>query len=477
MGEEITENSFGPLAYENYYARLADETSVLHQWLLDGRLNTPAAWGGFEQEAWLLTPDFSPAPVNDKFIEAANSEMVSAELARFNIELNVEPQKLEGSYLRRFHRDLQDNWDRCARIADSIGVRQLMIGILPNLQDSDLVLENMSSLNRYRALNEQIMLARQGIPMHLDIAGHEHLKSTHHDVMLESAATSFQIHRQVPADLAPRYINAAIAISALSVAVGTNSPYLFGRRLWEETRIPLFEQAVEVGGLGNAVQGPVRRVTFGSSYIRQDVFECFRENLEHYPVLLPVELDAPVQSLPHLRLHNGTIWRWNRPLLGFDNGGTPHIRLEHRVISAGPSIVDEIANAAFFYGLLEWTAGLEKPVELEIEHAVAKSNFYEAARLGMDAHITWFDNSHVQISRLILDDLLPKVRLGLERLDTDPADIDDYIGIIEARIRKHQAGSHWQRAFVEKNGGDMRALTKASYEYQQTGNPVHDWPI
>ncbi|MEX2352932.1 MAG: glutamate--cysteine ligase, partial [Gammaproteobacteria bacterium] len=380
MGEEISAEKPDASTYALFHSRLEAETGVLKDWIAAGRLNNKQAVGGFEQEAWLVNRNFKPAPINEKFIAASHSDLISAELARFNIELNVEPLPLSGNALGRFHSELQAVWDNCVGTADTLDTNLIMIGILPTLESTDLVVGNMSTLNRYKALNEQVMIARRGRPMHIDIKGHEHLKSNHYDVMLESAATSFQIHRQIPADTAPRYVNAAIIASALTVAVGANSPYLFGKQLWEETRIPLFEQAVEVGGLGSAEHGPIRRVTFGGGYLKQDVFECFRENLEHYPILLPVKLDAEEKTLPYLRLHNGTIWRWNRPLLGFDDNGNPHIRIEHRVISAGPTIVDEIANAAFFYGLQEWMATLDTPLEHEIEHAQAKSNFYEGAR-------------------------------------------------------------------------------------------------
>jgi hypothetical protein len=477
MGEEIADDKFSPSAYEEFSSRLANETNVLKSWLSEGRLKDSRAFGGFEQEAWLLDDTFNPAPLNEVFIETANSELVSAELAKFNVELNVYPLELHGSCMRDFHDELQDNWNYCADIAKRIGTRLTMIGILPTVRDEDLVIENMSSLNRYKALNEQVMLARKGRPMHLDIIGHEHLESIHYDVMLESAATSFQIHRQVPTEIAARYINTSIAISAITVAIGTNSPYLFGKHLWEETRIPLFEQAVEVGGLGSAVQGPIRRVTFGGNYLRHDVFECFKENLDHYPVLLPVQLDNSSHSLPHLRLHNGTIWRWNRPLLGFDSSGEPHIRVEHRVVSAGPTIIDEIANAVFYYGLMEWFTGLDDPIEIIIPHSQAKNNFYEAARLGIDAHIDWLDEKKIQIGKLVLDDLLEKSRLGLQKLEVDQTDIDDYLGIIEARVSKHQCGSHWQKAFVDKNGPDMYGMLEEYYKYQNSGNAVHDWPL
>jgi hypothetical protein len=477
MGEEISAIRFKKSDYQRFTANLTAETSELKAWIAANRLNDNRAMGGFEQEAWLIDDNFRPAPLNEKFITTAQNELVSAELAKFNIELNVNPLELQGKALRNFHAELEAVWSDCGRVADLLGTRLAMIGILPTVQDDDLTLKHMSTMNRYKALNEQVMRARKGLPIKLDIVGREHLQTTHSDVMLESAATSFQIHRQMPFDKATRYFNAAIVASAFTVAAGANSPYLFGRHLWEESRIPLFEQAVEVGGYGSADRGPIRRVTFGSGYVRQSLFECFQENLDHYPVLLPVELEAPAEQLPHVRLHNGTIWRWNRPLVGFDDAGVPHVRLEHRVVSSGPTVIDEIANAAFFYGLNEWMATCDEPIENQLEHAQVKHNFYEGARLGLEAHVKWLDDKTVQIGKLICDELLDKARLGLQQLDIDPDDINDYLGIIEARVRSRQTGAYWQRSFAEHNGHNMLTLLQAYYEHQQKGRPVHEWPL
>ncbi|NNE37672.1 MAG: glutamate--cysteine ligase, partial [Gammaproteobacteria bacterium] len=313
MGDEISTHLFDETAYQQFQKCLESETSLLNEWLHTNKLNDDKPVGGFEQEAWLIDKHFNPAPLNEKFMGIANQDYICAELAQFNIELNVTPLTLTGSCLSELQNELDTNWQYCQQVADKLDCKLVMIGILPTVRDQDLTLKNLSPLNRYKALNEQVMQARKGMPMHLEITGTEHLESVHYDVMLESAATSFQIHRQIPANLAPAYINYSMILSAITVAVGANSPYLFGKQLWEETRIPLFEQAVEVGGMGSAVHGPIRRVSFGNGYIRNDIFECFLENLEHYPVLLPVELDDSNSDLPYLRLHNGTIWRWNRP--------------------------------------------------------------------------------------------------------------------------------------------------------------------
>ena len=474
MGDEIKSSQFSAQDYSAYYKKLKNETEVLKALFEGEAFQDDHAMCGIEQEAWITNNNNFPAPENQTLLDGIPSDLLSPELAKFNIELNVHPQDIRNNGLRKMHDELSHLWGQCQ---DKLREKELslhMIGILPTIRDQELVVANMSSMNRFQALNEQVMKSRKGKPLNLNIVGKEHLKSEHYDVMLESAATSFQIHRQVPEKQSARYYNAAVLISAPMVALCANSPFLFGRALWDETRIPLFEQAVETGGYGDAANGPIRRVTFGSYYARQSIFEAFQENLDHYPVLLPVNLDDKDFSLPYLRMHNGTIWRWNRPLVGFDEKNNPHVRIEHRVISAGPTILDEIANTAFFYGLQEYYANLEEPPESQLSFSESKNNFYTAAQHGLNAKIHWLNGKKVPILTLLLD-LIENSRQGLRMLDVEECDIQHYLTIIDARLRKKQSGAEWQKNYVEKHGRDMNQLAKRYLSLQNSGNPVHDW--
>ncbi|MEJ2685671.1 MAG: glutamate-cysteine ligase family protein [Gammaproteobacteria bacterium] len=478
MGQEITDSRFTDDDFVRFRRRLDVETGLLRQWFLDGRFAHGEPVAGFELEAWLVDAHNRPAPVNEAYLAALDDPLVVPELARFNVELNGPPEPLRGAVLARLHASLEGTWQRCRQAAQSMGVGLVMIGILPTLEDIHLILRNMSRLRRYRALNEQVFRQRQGRALQLEIHGREQLHSGHRDVMLESAATSFQIHFQVPLAHAMRCYNSAHIVAAPLVAVAANSPYLFGRDLWDETRIPLFEQAVAVGGYADAAQGPTRRVTFGTGYARESLFEVFLENLEHYPVLLPMDFeDERPERLAHVRLHNGTIWRWNRPLIGFDEDGTPHLRIEHRVVPGGPSIVDEIANAAFFFGLLRALMDAEVAPELRLPFDQARDNFYWAARDGLDAHIVWLDGRRQRMQSLVLDRLLPLARRGLDLLHIEQADRDRYLEVIEGRVRNACNGAAWQRAFVARHGRDMAALTAAYRLRQDSGLPVHEWDI
>ena len=367
-------------------------------------------------------------------------------------------------------------WQQGSKVAASLGGQLAMIGILPTVDNQHLTIENISSMNRYRVLNEQVLRQRAGRPLELNIHGADHLRTSHMDVMFESATTSFQIHLQIPVDIAVRAYNASVIASAATVAVSANSPYLCGRDLWAETRIPLFEQSVEVGGYEPAAHGPMRRVTFGSGYLHHSMFECFRENLDHYPVLLPELIDSPPEKFSNVRLQNGTLWRWNRPLIGIENDQY-HIRIEHRVVPAGPSVIDAIANAAFYYGLTLNLMQREIQPEMQLPFNLARDNFYSAAKHAFDAHIVWLDGNKNNIRNLILKDLIPMAENGLDSAGIDSQDIATYLGVIEQRAKNSCNGAAWQRAYIAKHGLDLPKLTEAYVLRQNSGIPVHEWDL
>ena len=474
MGREITSVRFEPRDFERFRAHLAQETELLDRWLREGRFDRSAFMTGFELEAWLLDRNFFPAPINEAYLSHLNDPLVVPELSKFNVELNGTPQALTGRALSVLEAELTATWHRCLQAAHELEGTLVMIGILPTIREKDLCLANISPLNRYYALNNEVLKLRGGRPIRLDISGREHLRLSHADVMLEAATTSFQVHLQAPADEAARYYNASVILSAPMVAVAANSPSLFRKRLWEETRIPLFEQAVDTGDLAHP---ELRRVTFGSGYLRESAGECYRENLERYPVLLPMHFDSGAKRLEHLRLHNGTIWRWNRMLVGFDAHATPHLRVEHRVMPAGPTIADMISNAALYLGAARFLAGLRVPPEADLAFADARDNFYRAAKDGLAAQLVWLDGHPVDAATLLADEIIPMAREGLKILGIDEEDTERYLDIVAARVRTGQNGSAWQRAHLDKHGGDCFRLTADYLEHQRTANPVHEWDV
>ena len=471
MGQEIDNTKFNEDDYINFRKNLENETDILTSLFNDNVLSEDQLMGGFEVESWLLNERYQPAYVNKEFIEAFDSGLATQELAKFNLEFNNTPQVLSGSALSSFHQELIDIWRHAESTASKLEIPSslLLIGTLPTLDLGDLNNHSMSDMNRYRALNQEIMHRRKEKPVHLCIKGNEQLDIYSHDVMLEASTTSFQIHTKVPAKDAHHYYNASIIISAPMVAITANSPFAFGKNLWSETRIPLFEQSIDT----NNPNAPIKRVSFGSGFAKQSILECFHENLNDFHILLPI-IDPHKDKLPHLRLHNGTIWRWNRPLIGFNENNQPHIRIEHRAIASGPTIIDMIANATFYFGLQAyWAQKLKRGYPLPGFETV-KRNFYSAASNALNGKIDWHGKSQ-DLHLLLGDELLSQAKEGLDSLNIDSKDSDKYLGIIEGRISNQQTGASWQRAYVNFHNCDMTELTHAYQSLQKSEQPVHTW--
>ena len=471
MGQEIENKVFTKDDYVKFRQYLEKETELLTSWFNDGALSNDGLMGGFEIESWLLNESFQPAPNNKEFIAKFDSDLASPELAKFNLEFNNTPLELLDSALSDFHQESINIWENAQKVAANLSDPSslLLIGTLPTLSLSDLNEHSMSDMNRYRALNNEIMMRRKKKPVHLFIQGHELLDLYSHDVMLEASTTSFQIHTKVPAKDAHHYYNASTIISAPLVAITANSPYIFGKNVWSETRIPLFEQSIDT----NNPNAPIKRVSFGSGFAQESILECFCENLNDFHILLPIIAENNT-NLAHLRLHNGTIWRWNRPLVGFSDTNEAHIRIEHRAIAAGPTIIDMIANAAFYYGLqMFWSQRLKQGHALPLFEET-KDNFYIAATGDLHSTIKWFGKS-MDLKSLLLNELLPQAEQGLNELQICPEDINKYLSLIEARIINEQTGANWQRKYVSSHNCDMTELTYAYQILQKTEQPIHSW--
>ena len=472
MGQEIEKTIFSKEDYDQFRHYLKKETSNLVEWFNDGVLTNESLMGGFEIESWLIDDALLAAPVNQEFLDRFNSSLATPELAQFNLEFNNLPRNLSATVLADFHDEILDTWKQAVKVANNLSIPSslLLIGTLPTLNLSDLNEHSMSDMNRYRALNSEIMNRRKKKPVHLYIQGHELLDLYSHDVMLESSTTSFQIHTKVPARDAHHYYNAAIIVSAPLVAITANSPYVFGKNLWSETRIPLFEQSIDT----NNPKAPFKRVSFGSGYAQKSILECFHENLKDFHILLPT-VEENNNSLAHLRLHNGTIWRWNRPLLGFNSTGEPHIRIEHRAIAAGPTLIDMMANATFYFGLQHYWAQRFKQNQALPAFEETKSNFYLAAKHDLQDYVMHWFGKTMDPTELLRDVLLTQAEQGLHDLQINPTDIEKYLGIIAARIDAQQTGASWQRKYMATHGSNMTELTHAYQTLQITGEPVHTW--
>jgi hypothetical protein len=476
MGQEIPQSAFFAEDFARFRARLAAETQALARFAAEGGFSDPRFFAGFELEAWLLDHAGFPSPVNDTYLAALADPLVVPELSRFNVELNAPPVAMGPGVIEALEASLDATWARCQDVAHGMDTVLAMIGILPTIREQDLSLATISAMKRYQALNAQVLEQRGGEPIHIAITGDDTLRLDRGDVMLEAATTSFQLHLQVPFAQAADYYNASLVSCGPLLAAAANSPLLFSRRLWQETRVPLFEQAVDVGGYEGLREAGIRRVGFGRGYVAASLVELFEENLAHFPPLLPIALDEPAARFPHVRLHNGAIWRWVRPLIGFDPTGRAHVRIEQRVLPSGPTVLDMMANAALYFGLVRALAARFAGRAPLLPFADARANFYAAARHGLDAELAWNDGARRPARALLLETCLPLAREGLLGFGLADDEIERYLGVIEARVRRGRTGAQWQLAHLRTVWGDAQRLMNDYLENQRTGAPVHEWP-
>jgi gamma-glutamyl:cysteine ligase YbdK (ATP-grasp superfamily) len=445
---------------------------------------------GQEIELNLVDGHGMPSMRNADVLDAIASPAWATEVGQFNLEINVPPRMLDGDALATLETEVRGDLNAADTRARTVGSHLVMIGILPTLAEHDVHEETMSANERYKVLNEQIFAAR-GEDMRIAIDGAEHLLIFCDSITPEAACTSIQLHIQVSPDAFADYWNAAQAIAGVQVALAANSPFLFGRQLWHETRIPLFEQSTDTRPDELKEQGVRPRVWFGERWITS-VFDLFEENIRYFPALLPIcEDEDPLAvldggatpQLAEMSLHNGTIYRWNRPVYGVV-GGQPHLRVENRVLPAGPTIADVMANAAFYYGLVRSLVEAERPIWTQMSFTTAAENLQAAARDGLDAQVYWPGVGDAPVSELILRRLLPLAREGLAAWGVDEAIAGRLLGVVEQRCLTGQNGAAWQIAAVAEltRGGldrreALRQMTQRYIEHMHSNEPVHTWSV
>jgi hypothetical protein len=409
------------------------------------------------------------------------------ELGRFNLEINIPPRSLRGDAMVGLESDVRSQLNAAQAKAHGAGTGLVMIGILPTLLPDHVTHEALSSNPRYALLDQQILAAR-GEDLHLSIEGvtpDEDLDTYTDTIGPEAACTSVQLHVQVSPDAFAAHWNAA------QVALGANSPYFLGKELWRESRIAVFTQATDTRSVELKAQGVRPRVWFGERYITS-VFDLFEENLRYFPALLPVVDDEdPLEvleaggtpSLAELRLHNGTVYRWNRPVYDVVDG-RPHLRVENRVLPAGPTVVDVLANAAFYYGALRVLAEGDRPIWSQMSFQAAADNFTSGATRGIDAEVFWPGYGEVPVTELVLRRLLPLAHEGLERWGVEAAVRDRLLGVVERRCTSGRNGASWQADRVralQRTGMDraaaLRGMTHEYAELMHENVPVHAWPV
>ena len=490
MGDAVAEQRFSPADRARYREKVRRCLDVLARMLAEGRFEDRVRRVGLELELALIDEAGDPALVNTRVLEAIGRPDFQAELGQFTVEVNVEPEPVDGPVLARIEDQLRARLNRAEGLARSEGARLVAVGILPTLTPGQLTRESITPNPRFHLLDEQIVAAR-GETIRIRIDGTEPLAVDADTIAYEAACTSLQLHLQVTPEQFPSHWNAAQAIAGVQLAVGANSPYLTGHRLWDETRIALFAQATDTRAAELVAQGVRPRVWFGQNWV-SSVLELFEENVRYFPALLPVigqedpiaVVDAGgVPRLSELRLHNGTVYRWNRPV--YDTaGGRAHLRVENRVLPAGPSVADIMANAAFYYGLVAALAGDEDPVWSRMPFQTAEENFHAAARHGLDAPLTWPGLGELPARRLIADHLLGLADQGLAAWGVDAGDRDRLLGIIAGRCTTGRTGAAWQTALVARlqhrgldRAAALREMTRRYAAHVRANEPVHTWPL
>jgi CBS domain-containing protein len=470
-------------------ALLADLTA-LEQMIEAGRIESGVRRIGVEQELFLVDDALQPKPVAQEVLAAVDDPRLTTEAGKFNLEANLTPQKFAGNCLQRLEHELSELIALAQQGAQQAGANVLLTGILPTIRQTDLTLSNLTASPRYHELNRVIQELR-GETFNVHIKGLDELQLEHDNMMLEACCTSFQVHYQVGAQEFARLHNWAQVITAPLLAVAANSPLLLGHRLWHETRIPLFQHSVDERSNLQQLRGRPPRVNFGEAWVEESVLEIFREQVARFRVVLTKKIEedsravlarGELPQLAALRLHNGTIWRWNRPCYGLLDGQA-HLRIENRVMPAGPSIIDEVANAALFLGLMTALPEEYGDVTKLMAFDEAKNNFFAAARHSLKAQFTWLKGQSVPVSELLLNQLLPLARAGLQRANLAAEDIDRYLDIIEARVEQDQNGALWalrSLAALEQQGTREQrhcALAAEMLAQQENNLPVHRWPL
>ncbi|MEU1514559.1 glutamate-cysteine ligase family protein [Streptomyces sp. NPDC005811] len=490
MGRDVPALVFTREDRRRYRIKMQECLEVLAQMLREERFVSERPRVGLEIELNLVDDEAEPAMRNSEVLEAIADPAWSTELGRFNLEINVPPRRLTEGGPDAWESEIREALNHADQRARTADARLIMIGILPTLRQEDVGEDTLSENARYRLLNDQVFAAR-GEDLRIEMDGVDRLRTYADTITPEAACTSTQFHLQVSPQEFAGYWNAAQAIAGVQVALAANSPFLFGKELWHETRVPLFEQATDTRPQEIKAQGVRPRVWFGERWITS-VFDLFEENLRYFPALLPLcdeqdparTLDeGDIPELGELTLHNGTIYRWNRPVYAVAHD-EPHVRVENRCLPAGPTVADTLANGAFYYGLTRALVEEERPVWSRMSFQAAEDNLHTAARHGIEAPLYWPGMGEVPVPELVLRRLLPLAHRGLELSGMDAAWREPLLGVIEQRCVTARNGAVWQKEMFHRIGAAhldrheaLRLMTQQYIDYMHLNAPVHTWPV
>lgn len=493
MGEERVKLASSQKKNEmrNFVRQLLNDVEAFEYMLQNDWFEDDVKCIGAEQELCLINEHYKPAYKAMDILKDFNPDWLTTELAQFNLELNLKPQVFKADALSKMETELRQNLDALNKVASKHDTRLLLTGILPSLRKFDLSLEQLTPKPRYHALMTALRKLR-GTDYELRLNGIDELNILHDSPLLEACNTSFQVHLQVAPKNFVKLYNIAQALTGPTLSMCTNSPVLFGKRLWHETRIALFAQSIDNRKSKDHLRHKSARVNFGNNWLEESILEIYREDILRYRILLGADIEqnsleaikaGKAPKLQALQVHNGTVYRWNRPCYGISPNGKPHLRIENRVLGAGPTVLDEMANTAFWLGAMEGMADQYDDIRQHMSFDDARDNFMKGARSGMDCKFTWMNNEKISARDLTLNVLLPMAKHGLEKYAIDASDIDKYLGVIEERAKRHMNGSRWILQTFSKfkkethKDESLTALTAAIYHNQRQSKPAHEWPL
>jgi len=490
MGEERVKLAKTREEVQEFIKHLLKDIRAMKRMLDEGWFEIDRTRIGAEQELCLVNNNAKPAPISTTVLEKLQDESYTTELALFNLEMNLEPLDFQGKCLSLMEENILNKIEKLRTVMFEFDGDIALSGVLPTIRKSDLDMKNLTPLPRYRALCDAINNLR-GSEYDLRIQGMDELLMRFDSPLLEACNTGFQVHLQVKPDEFVQKYNYAQAITGPVLAVAVNSPLLFGKRLWHETRIALFQQSVDTRQIGEHLRDSSPRVTFGNEWLKNSILEIYKEDIARYRVILSADVEEDVEkmiengdppNLKALQVHNGTVYRWNRPCYGISDGKA-HLRIENRLFPSGPTVSDEIANAAFWLGLLSGMKQQYPDISKVMDFDDAKMNFFAAAKMGLETKFRWVDKKRYTSVDLIRKELLPLARAGLENQNIDTGDITTYLDIIEERAESAHTGSYWTIKSYGSLVKDMpreqalTAVTNAMIKNQKKGEPVHKWGL
>jgi CBS domain-containing protein len=489
VGEISVHAAIDPEEIQRFSRALLDDLQALERMCDEGLIERGVRRLGFEQEMFLVDRDGRPAPIAQEVLAALDDPTFTPEIGLYNLEHNVPAERLGPGAFQRLEDDLSAAIAKARRAAATLGGDIFLGGILPSIDHGDLKLDNITPKARYYALNE-IIVGLSGGTVRTLIQGRDNLQLELDNVMLESCTTSIQIHLQVDPDEIAAVYRAAQVIAGPLVAIAANAPMLLQHRLWHESRIPAFEQAVDIRAPDHRRRGNWQRVHFGGSWVNESVLEIYQDQVARHRLLVLADtgessLDVldrgEIPQLQALTLHNGSLYRWNRPCYGVTEG-VPHLRIEHRPLSSGPTVLDEVANTALYVGLVEGFTRTMGDIRDLFTFSDIKANFISAARYGLGSTVRWINSEPIPVKALLREQLLPLARRGLQAVGITQAEIDRYLGVIEGRLASGTTGARWTLDAYEalegyrNRGARSQALTRLIVARQHQGIPVHLWP-